>query len=129
MTKEEWKRIENKLKSFYDFVKLKCDNYEITLVLQRISQYQNAIAVYVDGKIKSEWLKECEISERFYMKRSKALYTRKEKMTKKEIALLKKVGIDYDKKFYYYQPYWKSFNSLRSHLIKNNSNIVLIEEG
>lgn len=35
MTTEEWKETEEKLKSFYNVVKLNCDGYEISITLER----------------------------------------------------------------------------------------------
>lgn len=52
MTSQEWKEVEKALQSLYSLVKLNCDGYEITLCLNRITQFKNAIVIYVNGVIK-----------------------------------------------------------------------------
>lgn len=129
MNKEEWKEIEEKLKSFFEVVKLNCDGYEVSLSLQRVSQYKNAIVVYVNGKFKHEWInKDCEESRRFLKKVSKSFYSQKQKNKYKKLSkkLQKELGVDVDKKYSYYLPYWTSFNSLKRQLAKENNSIKLI---
>ena len=43
MTKEEWKQAEEALTHFFHPVELKVDGYDITLILERVSVYQNKI--------------------------------------------------------------------------------------
>lgn len=131
MTKEEWKEVEGKLKSFYCIVKLRCDEYEISLVIVRISQFKNEIQIYVNGVVKGEWLnKECEESKRFLRKVSKSLYSQKHKLSYKKLSkrMQKEIGLDIDKTYSYYLPSWTSFNSLKRQLIRENNSIELIQE-
>lgn len=129
MTKEEWKEVEEKLKRLWDIVKLKCDEYEVGLVLERHGQFKNEIMVYVNGEFKHEWInKECEESRRFLRKVTRALYSQKKKQAYNKLSkrVRKQLNIDIDKTFRYYLPTWTSFNSLKRHLIKENSSIELI---
>lgn len=128
MTNNEWKQVEDDLKSPYKFVKLLCDGYELTLCLQRISVYKNVIAFYVNGVFKGEWLaKDCEERKRFFRKGHKSILTAKEKAEFKKLS--KKKQAEWRERFFYdtYTPYWTSFRSLKKHLIENNKVIELIE--
>lgn len=132
MTPQDWKEVEEKLKSFYDHVKLNCDGYEVTFILRRLSQFKNAIQMYVNGYMKGVWiLEDCEERRRFIRPIKRYLHSPKgrarlkkfPKRWRKESKLL-----DPDAVVVGYLPYWTSFKSLKSHLIKNNQSITLIRE-
>ncbi|TEB10024.1 hypothetical protein Pmgp_02719 [Pelotomaculum propionicicum] len=110
----------------------RCDGYEVTLRLGRISQFKNAILVYINGEVRGEWLlKDCEERRRFFQPVKRSVLSRKtcsglRKISKK---LRQKAGLpDPDAKYTYYCPYWTSFKSLKRHLIKNNDSIELIKK-
>ncbi len=131
ITKEDWQEIEQKLKSFYNVVKLNCDGYEISLTLERLDTMKNGIMVYVNGVIKGEWLtEECEERRRFYRPITRSLMSQKQRNNLKKLPkrtqnmLIKELKLD--RTFTYYSFEWTSFNSLKRHLIKNNTNIELI---
>ena len=133
MTSQDWQEVEERLNHFYTFVELICDGYKVTLVLVRVTQFKNVIRIYVDGQIKGIWYTEdCEERRRFFRPVSKYAHTQKEKahLNKISKSLRRKMGPWYDpnKKYTYYLPSWTSFKTLKSHLIKNNSNIELILE-
>lgn len=131
MTVEDWKYIESKLTDFLGGrVKLKIDGYDISLVLLRESKnsLKNVIAVYVNGYIKTEYLNEnSEVAKRFMCPSKKCIFTKKEieKITKnkKQQQLIKEKNTRI-----YYSPYWTSFRRLKSHFIKNNCDIELIQK-
>ena len=52
MTQEEWKQVEKALEYFFKRVELEVDGYEVSLTLQRVGVYKNAIAIYVNGVFK-----------------------------------------------------------------------------
>lgn len=56
MTQEEWKQVEKALEYFFKRVELEVDGYEVSLTLQRVGVYKNAIAIYVNGVFKGEWI-------------------------------------------------------------------------
>jgi hypothetical protein len=131
LTPEEWKQIEEKLKLTYNTVKLKVDDYVISIALRRITQFKNALVVYVNGQIKGEWCnKECEESRRFYRKVTHSVYSKKKKEVYMKLSkkLRNDLSIDIDKKFSYYLPDWTSFKSLKKQLIEQNNSIELICE-
>jgi hypothetical protein len=133
MTNEEWKTVEDELKSPFGHAKLKCDGYEVALVVQRYKELKFRITIYVDGWIKGKYVTEdSEIRRKFMCPRSKYVYSAKsrieaKKMKKKELELLKSKGFDPWRKITYWTPFWSSFRSLKSHLRKNCETIELID--
>lgn len=130
MTNDDWKYVDEKLKQFYSPVKLKCDQYELILKLEMISQFKNAIVFYADGVFKGKWLlKECEERARFCRKGERSVWSRKQKQEFKKLGkrFLNKRDMDPDAKFSFYSNTWNSFNALKRHLIKNNSKIDLLK--
>lgn len=117
---------------FHSPVELRCDGYEVTLVLVRISQFKNGIKVYIAGVIKGEWLvNDCEERQRFFRPVKRSVFTQKQKAAMKKVSkrLRQKAGLlDPDASFTYYAPYWTSFRALKRHFIKHNSDIELIRE-
>jgi len=132
ITAQEWKEIEEHLKSFYSTVRLNCDGYDVALRLERIDQFKNGILVYVNGELKMKWLGEdCEERRRFLRPVKKSAFSQKQKASLKKMSkrLRQKAGLpDPDASYTYYAPYWTSFRTLKSHLIKNNSTIELVRE-
>lgn len=126
MSKDEWKRVQEALKSLTNIVKLEIDGYEVALVLVRVGTYKNAIAIYVNGVFQGKWLVEdCEERRRFIQKRERCLYKQSE--VKKLPRKLQKEMLS--KKYEYFEPYWSSFGALKKHLLENNENIELIRIG
>ena len=128
MTPEDWKKVENALLIPYGSVVLKIDGYEVNVMCVIDKPLHYCLAVYVDGKIKDEWIfKDCEVRRRFYQKHKSSLLDSKQKKRlkreKKAIReeVLKKCA------HYWYAPYWKSVRSMKAHFIKNNNSIELIE--
>ncbi|WP_018752653.1 hypothetical protein [Paenibacillus sanguinis] len=130
ITKEDWSAIEQQLQSLYSIATLYCDGYKIELVLARVDQFKNRINLFVNGKVEGKWfLEDCEERRRFFCQRSKTLLTAKERAAYKKIYRRKK---DFERfvesrKYFYHEPQWKSFRSLKSHLIKHNKVIEVVE--
>ena len=128
MTEDECKIVEEDLKIIGNPVKLRIDNYDITLTLGQITTYKNGIFIYINGLMKGIWLtSECEERKRFLQKHEHNLYDNKtnkqiSKMSKKRRAEL---GLDDKLKYVKYTSYWTSFKQLKKHLIANNENISL----
>ena len=68
MTADQWKEIDGKLQNVWSpVVKLKIDGYEVSLALRQVSQFRNAILVYINGEFRGKWLTEdCEERRRFF---------------------------------------------------------------
>lgn len=128
MTNEDWKLIENKLSYVGSQIHLEIDGYSITLMVEPYKKLQNCIAVYVDGKIKNDWVfQDCEIRRRFYQKHTKCLVKIDRKKLEKASKDVKKMVEEYRKEhtYEYFEPYWMTFNTLKRHFIKNNTSIEL----
>ncbi|OAB36488.1 hypothetical protein PMSM_07275 [Paenibacillus macquariensis subsp. macquariensis] len=126
VTSQDWKDIEQKLMGLYNRAILICDGYELSIVLERRDQFKNVIRIYVNGAIEGKWyMADCEERRRFFCPRTKNLYSKKELSVWKKISK-KEYANRIAKKYYYYEPCWLSFRSLKSHLIKNNKNIEIV---
>lgn len=133
MTKDEWKQVEEAVKSFFSPVYMIADGYEVTLILERVGPYKNMIMVYIGGQFKGEWLgNDCEERRRFMQKRVRSLLTPKQKADYKKLPkrLQKELSEKYHSMNYEtYSPQWSSFGALKKHLIANNQNIALVKIG
>lgn len=129
MTKQEWDEAEKALKDFFHQVHFCIDGYKVTVRLVRVSTYKNAIAIYVDGVFRGEWLiNECEYRRRFLPKKEKHLFTAKQmEDLRKQLRLSKKACERYNSTFTYYDAHWASFAAMKRHLIANNDNIELVK--
>ncbi len=130
MTTAEWKKVEEELHSLFGSVKLKCDDYMVTIALERYNQFKNVLAVYVNGEIKGSWYTEdCEERRRFFQPNMKSILSPKAKTSLKKLPKKMKADFENRSRYVFYSPYWRSFGSLKTHLIKNNKVIELIQEG
>lgn len=129
MTEKQWQDIQAKLIYPGMIIRMKIDGYNVALQ----SQYENAdrmklvIAVYIDDKMDADMLKpENEVCLKFMCPCKKCMLTQKQiaefsRSKKKQKALKDKYT------YTYYIPYWSSFRRLKSHFIKNNTSIELID--
>ena len=129
MTAEQWKQIDGKLQSVLSpVVKLLIDGYEVSLALRQVSQFRNAIVVYVNGEFRGKWLTEdCEERRRFFPCKKKCLTNTNElkKMgirSKKEIQKFKEMATCNA-----YQSAWTSFKAMKKHFETNNKSIEILE--
>ncbi len=131
MTKEEWAQAEKALQGFYSSVRLKVDEYEVTLILERVSTYKNMIMVYIGGEFKGKWLAEdCEERRRFFSKKARSLLSAKQKADFKKLPkrTQKDLSARYNNLTYEtYSPQWSSFSALKKHFISNNQQIELVK--
>lgn len=129
MTKEEWQYVERELSAPYGYVKLKIDGYEVTVNVEPEKNLKYVLAVYVDGKIKMKWIDEdCDIRKKFFQKHTKSLLTAKDKKKLSRERKAVRDAVQKKMQYDYYSPWWTSFRSMKSHFIKNNSDIELLED-
>lgn len=122
MTIEDWEKLKSRLSHESGSAHLTVDGYKLTLI-SLIDKNRLYIAVFVDDKMKMEWIVNgCEIRDKFYFK-SKYCPCRLAEM--KKAKLTKKQQRELIEKYtsYTYSPYFKSFRSLKSQLINNNDDI------
>lgn len=130
MSKEEWKRAEDALKGLLSVVRLKVDDYNIALILERVSTYKNAIMIYVNDSFQFQWMSEdCEERRRFLQRKERSLLNAKQKAAYNKLSKKRQKELDECHGGYTYasySPLWTSFGSLKKHLITNNQQIELI---
>ncbi len=127
MTDEEWSSIHKELCGGCGIVKLLIDGYNITLITQPEKDLKYVIGVYIDGKMCFDWInKECEERGRFYCQRKKLLVSSR-KLANLKVSEKKRKAIREKNTYYYYEPYWTSFNSMKRHFIKNNADIKIVK--
>ena len=129
MTAEQWKQVDGKLQSVLSpIVKLLIDGYEVSLALRQVSQFRNAIVVYVNGEFRGKWLTEdCEERRRFFPCKKRCLTNTNElkKMgirSKKEIQKFKEMAICNA-----YSSAWTNFKAMKKHFETNNKSIEILE--
>ncbi len=129
MNKEEWNKVEEELKHFYNPIKLNCDGYEITIILQQLKPMKNGIVLYVNGEIHGKWIiEDCEERRRFFRPIKKSVLKGKQKEFFMKVYRTKKQRQEFEEKNKYtaYSYIWTSFRSLKRHLINNNKEIKRI---
>ncbi len=103
MTNEEWKIVEKRLSGFYGHVRLKIDGYNVSI--DKSGSGSCSFAVFINGKFDPQWtMKDCDIRRRFCRKVKGGEFANE------------------------YEPFFGSFRTLKSQLIKNNSSIELAED-
>ncbi|MDE5917695.1 MAG: hypothetical protein K2G62_06185 [Oscillospiraceae bacterium] len=128
MTAEEWKTVESALIPPFGRVKLKIDEYNVDIGVVYDKPLKYCYSVYIDGIFKSKWLLEdCEIRKRFCQKHTKSLLNAKQKQKLKRESKAFREQIIEQTTVVWYEPYFSSFRTLKSHFIKNNNSIELVE--
>ena len=131
MTKEEWAKAEQALGSIFGHVKFVIDGYKVSVGYVKESPTKYCLAVYIDGIFKSEWcFEDCEIRRRFCNQCKTAVIKKTEFINKFGKREYNRVVKEHPEYFFavYYTPYFGSFRTLKSHLIKHNDSIELAEK-
>lgn len=129
MTADDWKKVETELSSPFGYVKLKIDGYNVSIGCIQDKPLHYVLAVYIDGKFKMKWcLEDCEERRRFCFKHKKSLLTAQQKKKLKRESKAVREEVEKRMTVYTYYPFFNSFRTLKSHLIKNNTSIELAEE-
>jgi hypothetical protein len=136
MTREQWTEVEKALSGRYGKVTLRIEGREITLVRELVSKNKLGVVVYVDGKLKSEWIgvaKDCD-EQRFMYPSQRFVYSARERDQQKRLLKrfgkrwLKEQGItDPNKKATIFLPFFPSATAARRHFQKNFPEIELVE--
>jgi hypothetical protein len=129
LTTENWSKVERRLENPYDLVKLKIDGYNVTIAHARVKPLKYCLIVYIDGKFKMEWLlNDCDIRRRFCRRRTKSMLTANQKKALKRERKAFREEVEKKMTLEWYEPYWNTVKTLKSHLIKNNKSIELMED-
>ena len=130
MTKEEWKQAEEALTHFFHPVELKVDGYDITLILERVSVYQNKIMVYIGGEFRGQWMAEdCEERRRFLQEQRHNILSGKQRAEFERLPKRrqKELREKYPMQYSCFTPQWSSFRALKRHFCANNQSIELVK--
>lgn len=126
-TSEEWAEIRQRLGNLYDAVHLDCDGYAVNLMLGRVDEMELGIQVYVNGWFKGVWLipeRRHEEGRRFFQLRTRQLYSGSEiRAAEKALGKRRTKEMGFYDRIEYRSGYWRSFNSLRRHLVRENERI------
>lgn len=134
MQQEDWDALKEQMASPYGSMQLKCDQFELALQQAVDSKSRKWVtAVYVDGVFKGAWTAatkegeaEHEEARRFLRKASKAVFRAKEIEEYRKAFGKRRAAEVAAKRHVYFWPYWSSFNSLKKHLLANNTSIERI---
>lgn len=129
MTVEEWKKVETELSSPFGYVKLKIDGYNVTIETRPDKPLHYALAVYIDGQFNMKWcLEDCEERRRFCFRHKESLLSAQQKKKLKRERKAVREEVEKRMTIYTYYPFFNSFRTLKSHLMKNNISIELAED-
>jgi hypothetical protein len=132
MTKEQWQRVEEALSGTYGHVHLMVEGKKVTFQRTLVNKNRLGIMTYINGEFKGCWLglNEQHEEQRYLRKRSKLLYSKKERESLKKLGkrFLKEKGLDPEKRFERYDPIWTSAGAIRRHYEKTFTSIKLIED-
>jgi hypothetical protein len=134
MTREDWKKVEDRLRFPGARTTLKVDGRDVALVVLT-DKMKMVIQVYVDGWVRGEWLDaEKPCPEQSYMRRhERFLWSKKERDDAAKFAKrwgkreAKKYMGDRDKKFVSFLPYFTSVRVIRAQYEKTFKSIELVE--
>ncbi|MNZ83269.1 hypothetical protein D3C78_1019920 [compost metagenome] len=134
MEQADWDALKAQMDSPWGVMKLQCDQYEVTLQQQTSSKSKSwSTMVYVDGYFKGIWIgadedgqPKHEEARRFMRKASKSVHSRKAVEAARKAFGKREAEKWAAKKYVYFEPYWKSFNTLKKHLLANNASITRV---
>jgi hypothetical protein len=130
MVQEDWDALKAQMASPWGSMTLKCDQFVLTLQQGACGKSRSwSTNVYVDGVFKGEWMRsddgepKHEESRRFMRKVGRALHSKKEVEVYRKLWGKREADKVAAKKWFHFDPSWKSFNSLKKHLLTNNTSI------
>lgn len=133
MTADDWKKAEERLALPFGLAKFIVDGYKVTVETRLVTKTKYGYFVFIDGVFKYKWITEdCEIRRRFCFEGQRSFMTGKKKADfikqfgKREYNRLLKKSPEMIR-YKYWQPYFGSFRSLKSHFEKNNESITLVD--
>lgn len=131
MQQQDWDDLKAQMARPYGNMKLKCDQFELSLVQAVDAKSRKWLTtVYVDGFFKGAWCNaskegepQHEEARRFLRKVVRRLHSAKD-ISEYQKVFGKREAKKLEAKVYvYFTPEWSSFNSLKKHLVANNTSI------
>ena len=132
LTKEEVQRIDAELMYPFGCVVLRCDGDTVTIKVQRVKPRRYDLVIYVNGWLKSEYLKPEAKENRFYRPVKVSYYKPSERARilrefgKRRAA---KLFDKLDATFTYWEPTWTSPTSMLRHFARVSESVSLVSAG
>ncbi|MCP1616594.1 hypothetical protein FBY21_1201 [Pseudomonas sp. SLBN-26] len=134
MEQKDWDDLEAQMASPWGHMKLRCDQYEVSLAQEADTKSRKwATTVYVDGVLNGAWCIASRSGEaqhdearRFMRRTSSAMFSAKEIERYRKVFGKREADKMAAKRFVYFRADWTSFNSLKKHLLANNTSIERI---
>lgn len=130
MEQADWDALREMMATPWGSMKLQCDEYELTFSQEMDSKRNRwATMVYVNGVFEGKWTSAkdaepvYEEARRFLRPISRALYSKKEIEATRKIWGKREADKRAARRWTYFSPVWSNFNSLRKHLVANNTSI------
>lgn len=133
MQQEDWDALKAQMSSPYGCMDLQCDQYKLTLAQAVSSKNKSwSTVVYVDGVFKGLWLSmengepKHDEARRFMRKVTRPLHSRKYVEAWRKAFGKREADKVAAEKYVHLDPRWTSFNSLKKHLLANNTSVKRI---
>lgn len=131
LTREQKDRLAQTLTSPFGGVKLLCDGYQITLVVERFKGMRYRVMTYVDGHFKGEWVDpDNNAPESKFLHKMVIPACSPSRKREVEKALGKRYVKNnpyYSKTIPYYRPDWASGKAALNHLCKVCESVEIVE--
>ncbi|MDN6861035.1 hypothetical protein QO207_30970 [Pseudomonas sp. CAN2814] len=135
MEQKDWDDLQAQMDTPYGSMELQCDQFKVSLVQHSKPASRKWVTyVFVDGHYKGAWSFADENGEpkheearRFLRKSSKAFFSTKEIEAYRKTFGKRRATELAAKRHVWFHADWTSFNSLKKHLIANNTSIQRIE--
>lgn len=130
MQQQDWDDLKAQMASPWGHMKLKCDQFEVTLAQEIDSKSRKWVtAIYVGGVLKGEWClvengePRHEEARRFFRKVERRVYSAKEVESWRKAFGKREANKMAAKRYVFLLPHWSSFSGLQRHLVANNQTI------
>jgi hypothetical protein len=133
LTAEQKTALIEELSYPHGYVKLMCDGYEISLVVEPYKALSYVVMTYVNGFFEGKWMNsKQEFPEQKFMRKSiKSVYSARTKAKFEKIygkREYKKKSADFDRKYVLYMPTFGTGKAAISHLVKVCESIEVMEK-
>lgn len=134
MRQQDWDDLKQQMGLPYGHMKLKCDQFVVTLTQQiNPKSHKWVTTAYVGEEIKGIWCEtdkdnepKHEEAKRFWRRVTRRRYSAKQVEAYRKAFGKREANKIAAEVYAYYLPSWNSFNSLKKHLLANNISIERI---
>lgn len=133
MQQQDWDDLKAQMACPWGHMKLKCDQFEVTLAQETDSKSRKWMtSIYVGGVLDGKWCQAengeplHEEARRFFRKVERRVYSAKRVEEYRKLFGKREANKLTAERYVYFLPHWSSFNSLKRHLLANNQAIERI---